>query len=242
MAEKTGNDPQKQRDFDDLQHEMSGIDNGRMKRFLGENQQSIEAKRKKEAAREAQTRLMMLLADPVYRERYNLVLSRLDQLEQAADRALLTLEEQISEARTNLEDIQANAARLPDGTRVYRDANGAIRREDGSEVDETLAATIVWRGDEPTYESFADSDATVSKLEEEHDEVSGFRNDVLGGARNRIEDHENPPSLNDLDDILNGIEANIPDAVAIETGLEDQIAPSAELTASMIPNVPFKNQ
>lgn len=211
MAEKTGNDTQKQRDFDDLQHEMSGTDNGRMKRFLGENQQSIEAKRKKEEAQEAQTRLMMLLADPIYRKRYNLVLSRLDQLEQAADRALLDLDEQISEAKANLADIQANAARLPNGTRVYRDAKGAVRREDGSEVDDTLAATIVWRGDEPSYESFVQADATVSKLEEQHSDVTAFRNDTLGNARNRIEDQDNPTSLDDLDDILNEMELAKPD-------------------------------
>jgi len=233
MVDKTGTETKKQRDFDDLQHEVSGSDNGRMKRFLGENRQSIEAKRKKQEAREAQSRLLMLLADPVYRAKYELVHQRLDELEQAAERALSSLENKIFEAKADLKGIQDKAARLPDGTHVYRDADGVVRREDGSEVDQTMIDTIIWSGNEPSYEAYQNANSVVSELEQQYAEVTDYRTDVLGTARNRIEDQDNPPSLNDLDDILKDIESTRPASLDGLGPAEDTAVPTTSMNLTI---------
>ncbi|WP_299919454.1 hypothetical protein [uncultured Roseobacter sp.] len=140
------------RDFDDLQNEIAGRETGRRARFLKDGPGSEAAKKKERDTQHRElTRLAQLLNDPVYRAKYDSVLQQLSDAEQATEAAIDKLTDQIDDAQSELNDMMNNAARLPDGTRVFRDADGVVGREDSSVVEDHLADTILWTGNEPSF-------------------------------------------------------------------------------------------
>lgn len=205
---------EKQRqDFYDQQNEVAGRETGRRARFLPNATSSVEAERKKREERQFRTQLEMLLKDPIYRAKYESVMDTLRDAERATEAALANLERFISSAEQALAEIEKRAARLPDGTRVYRDDEGAIRREDGSIVEGDLAATILWNGDEPSYEEWLTHRDHLAALNDQHHQAEVYQNDILGAARDRMEDPDKPPTVEELDDILANIEQNMPTIV-----------------------------
>lgn len=223
----------RQRDHDDLQNEIAGRETGRARRFLPDDARTAEGARKRRERLAAETQLVLMLRDPVYRERYEAVSAALSTATQSADAVLARLEEQILAAEIALDAIQEKAARLPDGTRVYRDAHGVVRREDGSAVDDTLVATIIWTGNEPSFEAFTAARDHLAGLEASRDEVTDYQNNVLGPAHDRITDEHNPPSLDELDDILNDVEKRMPDAVSRELDRAQTEAAAPNRSASI---------
>ncbi|GAB5448436.1 MAG: hypothetical protein Gyms2KO_33090 [Gymnodinialimonas sp.] len=213
MRETDDLSDRQRRDFDDLQNEIAGREVGRISRFLTQDdERSAEGKRRKRAEEALRRTLDVLLQDPVYRARYEAVRDALGRAERATVTALANLGVLISQAQSELADMRQRAARLPDGTRVYQDQSGAVRREDGTIVDETLAATILWRGDEPSFEDYAGQRDRLEGLVRDHSEVERYQTDILGDARNRLSDEENPPSLEELDAIIGDIGNQMPNS------------------------------
>lgn len=227
MSEDKSLNDKRQRDFDDLQHEVAGRDVGRISRFLGEGHpNSPEAKRKKAEQERTRHRLAMLLQDPIYRARYDDTWEALRRAELASDRALDHLAEQIAQAQLTLDQMEDDAARLPDGTMAFRDAAGVVRRADGSVVDDTLAATILWEGNEPSYEDYLAAQDRLAGLQNDRHDVERYQTDVLGTARDRMTDEANPPSLDELDRIMRSFEAEAPAIVVASIASAEEAAPS----------------
>lgn len=229
------------RDFDDLQNEIAGRDVGRISRFLPQDdERSAEGKRRKRAEEALRRTLDVLLQDPVYRARYDAAQDALGQAERATETALANFDVLITEAESDLADMQQRAARLPDGTRVYRDQSGFVRRENGSIVDDTLVATILWRGDEPSFEDYIGQRDRLQGLVNDRSEIERYQADILGDARNRLSDEDNPPSIEELDAIIGEIEQHMPRFVH-ETQREmsetaPATAPSAEISLPSLGN------
>lgn len=206
----------RRQEFDDLQNEIAGRETGRQARFLPGRSRMSEQERKEREARAFQTQLDLLLQDPIYRAKYEKVMDTLRDAERATEAALARLDGLIEDAQSTLQDMEDRAARLPDGTRVFRDADGVVRRKDGSVVDDELAETILWRGDEPSYEDWVAGETQLDDLQGHRRDAEGFQNDVLGSARDRMEDEDNPPSLDELDGLLDNIQSQMPSHVAAE--------------------------
>ncbi|MEM7530473.1 MAG: hypothetical protein AAF416_23055 [Pseudomonadota bacterium] len=231
MRNDSNFDDKRQKDHDDLQNELAGRDTGRMARFLTGAERGPEDLRRKRAREVEQTHLMLALQDPAYRARYEEVSRRLTDAMMATEQALTHLNEQIAVTESELDDVQGAAARLPDGSRVYRDEAGAVRRENGSTVDATLAATILWTGDEPTYTDFSEARDRHSAALAERAVVEAYQSEVLAPAQERLEDPANPPSLEDLDRILEPVETEMPTAVSNHMPAPDEPAPEGDLGA-----------
>ncbi|MGC3939954.1 hypothetical protein ACOTTU_19280 [Roseobacter sp. EG26] len=212
------------RGFEDLNNEIAGRDVGRQARFLNDHAGSAETKRKERDARAFQNHLMELLKDPIYRAKYDGVIQALSDAEQATQAAIDALADHLQAAQTDLADMMDNSARLPDGTQVFRDANGVVRREDGTVIEDQLADTILWTGQEPSFEDVNAARDRIEGLQGQLDATNGYQNDVLGPARDKITDPDNPPSLGELDDIANDIQGEMPKSV------RDQM-PEADTTA-----------
>ncbi|WP_299825329.1 hypothetical protein [uncultured Roseobacter sp.] len=226
------------REFDDLQNEIAGRETGRRARFLKDGPGSeAEKKKEREAQHRALTRLAQLLNDPVYRAKYDGVLRLLSDAERATEAAIDQLNSQIDAAQSELDDMMGNAARLPDGTRVFRDADGVVRREDGSVVEDHLAETIIWTGNEPSFEDVQDAKARLDDLQAALDAAHGYQNDVLGPARDSITDPDNPPSLDDLDDIENDIRSKMPKVVHEHMPQTDAAAPEIATQSIGLPKL-----
>ena len=226
------------REFDDLQNEIAGRETGRRARFLKDGPGSETAKRKERDAQHRElTRLAQLLNDPIYRAKYDSVLKLLSDAEQATEAAIDQLNSQIDAAKTELDDMMDNAARLPEGTRVFRDADGVVRREDGSAGENHLADTIIWTGNEPSFEDIQDAKHRLDDLQAALDAANGYQNDVLGPARDRITDPDNPPSLDDLDDIENDIRSKMPKVVHEHMPQADAAAPEMATQSIGLPKL-----
>lgn len=207
-------DTKRRQDSDDFQNELAGRETGRQQRFFPDDDRSPRAERKKQGSEQAfRSMLDMLMADPVYRARYEQVMTRLREAEQATEAALDRISDLIAETEDTLQDMEDRAARLPDGTMVVRDANGVVRRADGSVVEAYLVETILWTGNQPSYENYRAQQDRLAGLEESRDEVERYRDDVLGPARDLVTDASDPPSLDELDTIMDDIEARMPSVV-----------------------------
>lgn len=216
-----GLDPEKQkqqRDFDDLNLEMAGQDVGRIQRFFGEGEtRSPEAKRKKAEKEQAQQRLVDLLTNPIYKAKHDQAWSVLIAAETAVAKAYDQVDTEIINTREVVADMSDRAARLVDGSLVFRDENGDVRYADGAKVDADDAASIVWTGNEPSFEEYSAAMLRLADLEASRRDVERFETDVLGDARDKLSDQDNAQSLGELDGIISNMTDSAPDIVQRST-------------------------
>ncbi|WP_299829035.1 hypothetical protein [uncultured Roseobacter sp.] len=186
-------------DFDDLQNEMAGRDVGRIERFLNADIREDKISGKRGTRKEAGlTNLQILMMNnPAYAALFEETVQVLSDAQRELDDLLQRVQAEIKQANAALDDKLDCAAKLPDGTNVFKDQNGDIRTEDGTLVAPELAATILWRGDEPTLE-------TVNAAKERLNRLTDLANDVragqaeIGGMQSGMADETEPPSADDL--------------------------------------------
>lgn len=227
-------DRRKRQDVEDLNNEIAGRVVGRRARFLGGKTSSEEIEQKRREERAFQNRLLELLNDPIYRAKYEQVINTLTDAERATEAALASIDINIARLQGEISDMEDRAARLPDGSLVFRDANGVVRRADGTVVEDDLAATILWTGKEPSYEDYRKHQNDLATYLDQRSEVEDYLNNVLGPARDHLTDPDDPPSLEDLDNIEDGILQAMPSAVHSHmTGSPDQTV-EAERSATVV--------
>lgn len=211
-------------DRKDYERELAGIDIGRSNRFHGSD--FVEDRRQgrngasgsqRSAQRELTSRLQaMLAANAGYAKLYNDTLGDLSDAEAATDRAIGKAEAALEEAQQQREQTLRRAAKLPDGTRVFRDARGNVLNEHGERVSDADAAGIEWRGDEPAYEQFLEDSESVKDRLTRLEALQGYRVDTLGGIRDRMDDKENPPSAEDVERFKREIHEKMPSEAKAE--------------------------
>lgn len=196
----------------DYERELAGIDIGREARFHGT--EFVEERRQgrsgassaqRSAQREFTSRLQMLLAtNPGYAALYNDTMGALGDAEKAADDALEKLEAALTKARRETQNMLERAAKLPGGRSVFKDKDGQVWDEHGERISADQAASIQWRGDEPTREAFIDQSRYAKDISRSVDEMRGVQVD-LGGIREEMTDKDNPPTQERVEDLRNQI-------------------------------------
>lgn len=209
----------RQRDFDDLQHEISGVDVGRIRRFLSpEDDRTPEGKRKKRELERIRQRLSDLMLDPAYARMHRQLAERLSRAETEADGALELLRgrlEQVSEAISSIEDL---AARGPDGKIVFQQADGQVVYSDGSKVPDDIAAGVIWPPNAPSAEEYFALKSRQLETEAQLNAWDSYRMEVLGPIRDRMDDEDKPfETTDDLRDALEQIEELRPSMASVET-------------------------
>lgn len=200
----------RQRDYDDLQDEQSGRDTGRMKRFGVAQAEAADIKRQKDAdLRHQLTALEQLLQDdPDYAALYKETMDVLTSAESLADQAIDKAKAGLAGAENDLRDIQNHANRLADGTRIYKDADGTVWSEDGRILPADSLDGVVWKKDAPSREDYVKSRKAIDTAKQRILDVEAYIYTVLGPARDRFTDPDNPPSGDDIrtiqKDILDG--------------------------------------
>lgn len=220
-------------DFDDLQNEMAGRDVGRIGRFLPTNAKTADASgRSKQDRTEALTRLQaMMTNNPAYaalfEETANVLMDAQSRLEIVLERVQL----EIQRSQSALDEKLERAARLPDGTQVFKDQNGDIRREDGSKVSDDLAATILWNGTEPTLEDVQADRQRLQRLGILADDIHAGQAEI-GDMQAEINEDDDPKSEGRLNGIKDRAGEIVDDA---EQRFESEIiaAPTNEQTSKI---------
>jgi len=204
----------RQRDFDDLQNEAAGNETGRITRFLNaDDERSVEGKRRKREKQEAADRRFMdLMKDPEYAALYHDLGDKLRDAETGADQTIAAIQAQLRTIERDIEDMEARAAKGPDGAPVFRTADGRVVNADGEELPPEIAAGIVWPDNAPSAEDYFAARAEQDAVEAKLSDWQNYRNDVLGDIRHRYDDEDNPMEKDDLREALEAIEDARPES------------------------------
>lgn len=199
----------RQLDSDDLNKELAGKQFSRRVRFLtSEDDESNPRERRKSRDFERQARisaLAQMMTDPAYRALYEQTSAKLYDAQTATDQALDRAEADLIGAQAALDDLKDKANQLSDGTRVYRDTDGNVRREDGSLVTGLERDEIVWKDGAPTFEEFLAQQQALKDARISYEDLLDLQV-ILGGYRDRLDDPDNPLSADQLEAIQNWAE------------------------------------
>jgi len=235
-------------DFADLQDAMANRNVGRQRRHLhGEEIDPLTGKTKAEQKIQ-RTLEWLLLNDAVYKQAHAELITALHEGQQETQLALDRVAEALAIERTAMNDLLSSAAKLPDGRTVFRDKNGEVRDEDGNIVPDELAATIQWRGDEPSYEDYLVQRDRISALEAAENELRGTETE-LGEIHNNATTNDDPLTTDEIDaakertdalrervkNIDAGIQNRMPSGAQIQAGAETQ--DTTPRTQAVIPRV-----
>lgn len=227
-----------ERDFND---EMAGRPNGKIPRFLSaEDRKTREEERRGEGSsrRRAEnlSRLQMLLAsNPAYAKLYADTMGLLGDAEDATDRAIVKAQAALDAAQTRRQETLDRAARLPDGTRVFKDKWGQVWTEHGQQLSEADSSGIEWRSDCPSYEAFVEVSESVRDRLTRLEVLQGYRVDTLGRIRDRMMDHDNPPSQKEMEQFKREIHEKMPPEVHAERQANYQPVAKIEDQPAAIP-------
>lgn len=189
-------------EHEDLNNEMAGRDTGRIKRFATPEYVSSENNKKDdnfimEAA-------MLLLSTEQQRQLEQLN-HQFELYDQATKNALADIDKEILLAQREYQNIQDNATRLDDGSRVYRDENNGHFYDEKdqrlSESDE-IEAHQNFKPADSSRQRYQASYARTGNLHQEKSEVIEFqvKQDEL---QERLK--ENPEDAADIQDELDNL-------------------------------------
>ena len=222
-------------DFDDLQLELMGEDGPRQQRFLseevfedrsgrsGKNRRGLEA-----------TRLAQLTAQLALEQQRQVVRDAIVAAETRAEAALMLWKAALDERQTNLDDLLANAARIPGGDYVFMDASGVVRAEDGSAIDPAVADGVIWPDGAPSYEELLATRESVAEARTAISTIERFQVEVIGTARDRVESPD--ATAEDLTAIQTALERELPTPSSDSAkGLSQKPAPGSDFIPSAPP-------
>lgn len=203
-----------ERDRIDLNHEIAAEPTGRIPRFLTENHHTLYGgeNEKQKSERRYRTMLQILLEEDVqYARLYYEVRDTLNNARRAVDRALSDIKRQLEEAERTLQFMRNNAARIDDGTLVFRSTvDGHVYTEDGRQLSADEAQDIEFSENAPSREDFNTQREKAQTLKEQQAEIETYKRDVIDRAQDRMDDKDDPPSVEELEKIEQDIQTKKP--------------------------------
>lgn len=228
-------DARLQLERDDYNNAIAGRETGRMLRFGAKSKAQTEADQRK-AERVFRDALNRLLADPEYRTLYERLGERLDDAERAADQMLAGIQAAIDVLDQRIDEMDARAAKGPDGQPVFQTADGRVVNARGEELPPEIADGIIWPPNAPGAEAYFSARDRRSDLAAQLQAWQGYRNDTLGDLRDRFDDRDNPMSKDELQDALDVIERATPNLANLSIDpVANEKPPAVQATTQVIP-------
>lgn len=220
---------------EDYHFAISGEETGRRNGHGG------RARREAELAKETRLRafrdaLERMLQDPEYRALYEELGTRLAEAEYDADAVIADLEASLRDLDAQISDMEARAAKGPDGQPVFKTADGRVVDAHGRELPPEIAAGIIWPPGAPSAEDYFDAKDQRVATDALLDDWRGYRNDTLGGLRDRHSDRDDPMTKDEMRDALRKIQESAPRSKTVEIA-EPESSPlqSASLSVKDMP-------
>lgn len=232
-------DERRRQELDDLNNERAGRVTGRQERFLTqEMRDERDPNKKAQRQQEFISRLQRLLAsDPAYKALYDDTFNKLKEAERKAEQVMEAAVLALENANNILQDILDRAARLSDGTRVFRDANGQVWSEDGHLIEGDTLNEIIWHGNEPSREELISSRQNVKQIETYIRDMQIYQTNVLGHIRNRMTDEDNLVKKDELIGFHEDVKT-MPSFERIAPAKDSSVVNQPELSSSIqIPKV-----
>jgi hypothetical protein len=200
----------------DLNNEIADRDTGRAKRFLTSDSATRVNERKREEERRMSA-LMRAMQDPAYAAAYNETKNVADAARHATDTAAQRLAAEAQQAAEKLNSLRANAARLPDGTRVYLSrTDGRLYTEDGIDVSDQRDSVTGLTADSPAREDLDAAREEAERIAERQRQVEHYDREVLRPVEERLLDEDKPPSVEELGRDRDRLETEMPADIAAE--------------------------
>ena len=121
-----------------------------------------------------------------------------------------------------MDETLDQSARLPDGRHVFKAEDGTIYDQDGNVVDGPEADGIVWPDNAPSYEDYLARKTAVADARANVDAWKDYLINVIGAARDRLADEDNPLSPDDLRDLQDTVRDQVPGAKAEQSNVPTQ--------------------
>lgn len=208
------------RNFNDLQAELGGANNGRMLRFLTAEEAANRPGSKEKAEQDEAFWAWVHSAD--YAARTQALSKNLNDALTATDKALVENARKIREAEERLEDVRRRAQRLEDGRLVYRAKDGSVFTDDDQQLPAHEAARVPHKPSAPSYEKKLEVNNEYKRSIRERDDLTRFREKVVK-HQGRMKSDE-PLSPEELEGMENDVK-NAP--VAALSHLQDGRTASA---------------
>ena len=188
-------------DIDDYNNAISGADVGRILKHGASHDIDPITGKKRDGAKDAVQRTLdwLLQNDAAYARSWQQTSQLLTDVANEADLLLSKLLHEHDALADQIDSAVDRAAALPDGRKVFRDKDGNVVDADGNQIEDDLAASIIWRGDELTFEEYLGLKDRLSRLDDAILETQGIETE-LGGMSNDLSDQDAPPTPDELDD------------------------------------------
>ena len=218
----------------DYGNESAGRETGRIERHLpGEASPRSVARRRQERTRRMMSALERMIRDPVYRAQYEAFGDYLNEAETKTETAFTEAEAALANAQDRLRNTNDGANVLPNGTKVFRAADGQVMDEHGNMVGAEDAAGIIWKDGAPTYEEYLAAKQRAEDAARLVDDFRRYQTDLLGRARDRWEDTDSPITPDEMEEWRERIERDNPVAARsaiAEPGAETELGASSTST------------
>lgn len=190
------------KELDLFNAELSGTLSGYRAKHLPEGHASREDHRQRQAekARAQTSALEALLAnDPAYQAAHQRAMSTLQDMESRTESALVMLRRDMKTVSDTLTEMRGRGNVLPDGRKVYLDTNGNAFTEEGDRIEGPELEDMQWRADAPRYEHIRAERERAAELQRRETAILRYQSDVLGHARERLTDPDNPASREEVE-------------------------------------------
>ena len=185
-----------QMEFDDLQNELAGRENnGKAARFFvdGEHTPGSKAQREKEARNSVTlTALQLAMQDRAYAAAYQ-------NFWDAYGRAQVALDDAILENADDLEALEANAARLDDGTIIFIRPDGSAETKDGRIISASGLTGLNIPENATTAAEYREAMRRAAEL-------ARIQTEILDPAAERASDQDRPAELDELIEMTRAME------------------------------------
>ena len=207
---KAQNERIRQQDLDDLNHELAGVEVGRIKRFLSpEAREIIQGERKDKKGLDP---LELALLSLDYTQAFEAAERDIREAQQKAGNFLDKADQAIEKLQQEIDDTLAQAVTLPNGKKAFMNKQGEVFTVDGERVDQAIVDGIDWTG-KPFLELREEQLRRMDKLQDIANE--GSRLSLrLGELDNDLHDDDNRPDKDAVDaiqDEVDGITSQLDD-------------------------------
>ena len=219
---KAQNERIRQQDRDDLNHELAGVDVGRIKRFLSpESRDIVDGERKSEKALSA-LELLLLSAD--YAQAFEATEQAIREAQQKAGKFLDKVDQAIEKLQQEIDETLEQAVTLPNGKKAFMNAHGEVFTEDGERVDQAIVDGFDWT-DKPSLELRDDQLRRMDQMREL--DVEGTDLSLrLGEIDNALHDEDNPPDRDEVDALSDEVDGISSELNVLDKKLDSLLTPN----------------
>lgn len=196
----------RRQNLDDLASELRGDEVGRQQRFLSADaRQNLIDKRNGRPSRAMATLEWLLANDPAYAALHKAAASEVRAAQGKAEAFQLKVDGLKLETKREIADMVDNAVTLPDGRKAFLDRNDQAWTLDNDRVNSAITEGIKWTG-RPQREEYLERVDRLNQLEAaaHQGRVLSTR---LGDIDNKLNDEDEPPSAEAIENYRSEIEA-----------------------------------